>query len=57
MGRDPGRAQRRRNASQTQEKREKAAKYDKEIGEKQVSCKFPGYYSFEGHILLVKNVF
>ena len=50
--------QRRRNASQTQEKREKAGKYDKEIGEKQVSRIFSGYCSFEdeGHKLLVKCI-
>ena len=56
MGRDPGRAQRRRNASQTQEKREKAGKYDNEIGEKQGCRMFSGYCSFEGHRLLVKCI-
>ena len=57
MGRDPGRSQRRRNASQKQEKREKAGKYDKGIGEKQVSRIVSGYCSFdEGHKLLVKCI-
>jgi len=42
-----GRAQRKRNASQTQEKLEKAEKYN-EIGEKQVSWIFSGYHSFKG---------
>ena len=57
MGRDPGRAQRRRNASQKQEKREKAGKYDKGIGEKQVSRIVSGYCSFDkGHKLLVKCI-
>jgi len=57
-GRGHGRAQRRRNAWQTQEKREKAEKYDNEIGEKQVSWMCSGYYSFEfeGHRLLVKCI-
>ena len=57
MGRDPGRSQRRRNASQKQEKREKAGKYDKGIGEKQVSRIVSGYCSFdEEHRLLVKCI-
>ena len=38
-----------RNVSQTQKKREKAGKYDKEIGKKQVSAVFSGYCTFEGH--------
>ena len=53
-GRDRERAQRRKTVSQTQDKREKADKYDNEIGEKQISWMCSGYYSFEAYGHLVK---
>ena len=38
-----------RLVTSAQEKREQSGKYDKEIGEKQVSWMCSGYCSFEGH--------